>query len=82
MAMANLPNCRAKMKDGLVQRFRDFFGAAQFDGDAEWMAFVESIEGKEVTLTFTHGDAFEAKDDNYWLPSCMWDRIEDEGTTP
>lgn len=67
---------RARMKDNLVGRFRQFFGDG-YDMDAEWRAFLESIEGREVTLVFTGNDAFEQADDNYWLPDCMWDAIED-----
>ena len=73
---------RARMKDGLIQRFRDFFGEVEpVDADPAWKAFLESIEGKEVTLVFTNNDAFEEKDNNYWLPNCMWDAIA-EHTTP
>ena len=34
--------------------------------------FLESIEGREVNLVFTHGDAFEEKDNNVWLPDSLW----------
>lgn len=66
---------RARMKDDLVRRFRVFFPESPIDADPEWLAFVQSIEGKEVTLKFTCGDAFEEVDDNYWLPDCMWDEV-------
>ncbi len=37
--------------------------------------FLKSIEGKIVDLTFTHGDAFEQNDNNYWLPDELWEEI-------
>lgn len=37
--------------------------------------FLKSIEGKVVELVFTCGDAFEKEDDNYWLPSSLWDEV-------
>lgn len=38
-------------------------------------AFLDKIDGKEVTLVFTGTDAFEENDDNFWLPDCLWDAI-------
>lgn len=37
--------------------------------------FLESIEGKEVELVFTAGDAFEKNDNNIWLPDGLWDEL-------
>ena len=34
--------------------------------------FLEGISGKVVELVFTHGDAFEKEDNNYWLPDSLW----------
>lgn len=68
------PTLRARMKDDLVPRFREFFPDCEMD--AEWQSFLERIQGQEVTLVFTAGDAFEQVNDNYWLPDCMWDELE------
>lgn len=67
---------QARMKEGLVSRFADFFPEGPIDSD--WRAFLEGIEGREVTLVFTAGDAFEKSDNNYWLPDCMWTAIAKE----
>lgn len=37
--------------------------------------FLKSIEGRIVELTFTCGDAFEAKDNNHWLPNSLWEKV-------
>jgi len=34
--------------------------------------FLKSIEGKNVNLVFTGGDAFEEGDNNIWLPDELW----------
>jgi hypothetical protein len=41
----------------------------------ETKQFLKSIEGKIVDLVFTGGDAFEKNDNNYWLPSSLWDAV-------
>lgn len=63
---------RARMLSGLAEIMRRKFGPLS----PEDLAFYNSIDGKEVTLTFTHGDAFEKNDNNYWLPDDTWEPIE------
>lgn len=40
--------------------------------DTEFLALCDRIAGKEVDLVFIGGDAFEAIDNNYWLPNSCW----------
>ena len=51
---------------------RDFEGWLEY---FETKEFLKSIEGKIVNLVFTAGDAFEEKDNNYWLPNDLWEAI-------
>ena len=37
--------------------------------------FLKSIEGKIVDLIFTCGAAFEKNDNNFWLPSELWEAV-------
>jgi hypothetical protein len=68
---------RARMKPDLVPLMQRHFGAKHVDADDE--AFYRSIEGREVSLSFTLGDAFDATEDNHWLPDNTWDaHPEDE----
>tara|TARA_R110000868_G_scaffold64854_2_gene194608 strand:+ start:1819 stop:2019 length:201 start_codon:yes stop_codon:yes gene_type:complete len=63
---------KAKMRDNLVERYKKVLPK---ECDAETEEFLKSIEGKEVNLVFTCGDAFEEKDNNIWLPDCLWDEV-------
>lgn len=47
--------------------------------DPKFLALCERIQGKVVELKFLYGDAFEAEDDNYWLPASCWTPIEEKG---
>jgi len=60
------------MKDNLWERYKKILPR---EYDEEVGAFLLSIEGKEVELVFVGKDAFEAKDNNYWLPDCLWDAV-------
>jgi hypothetical protein len=64
---------RARMADDLVPKFAAYF--VGHDMDDEWRDFLRSIEGQEVTLRFTHGDAFEQVNNQYWLPDFSWTPI-------
>ena len=68
---------KAKMRDNLEKRYR-----AALPGELEAVentnhviGFLKSIEGKEVDLIFTGGDAFEKNDNNIWLKDELWDEI-------
>ena len=37
--------------------------------------FLKSIEGKVVDLVFIGDDAFEAKDNDHWLPRSLWEPV-------
>jgi len=68
---------KAKMKDNLVERYEEIL-PGELDACEkadEVVAFLESIEDKEVRLVFTAGDAFEENDNNIWLPETLWDEI-------
>ena len=69
------------MKVRIVDNLLDVIDA-YFDGkehhrtDSTFLALCERISGKEVDIYFVGEDAFEVVDDNYWLPSCCWTKIE------
>ncbi|WP_417744763.1 hypothetical protein [Rosistilla oblonga] len=44
--------------------------------DPEFLALCERIQGQVVELTFIGSDAFEAIDNNYWLPESCWSAVE------
>ena len=60
------------MKDNLIERYKKILPE---EYDEETGKFLKSIEGKEIDLLFTAGDAFEVKDNNIWLPKALWDEI-------
>ena len=64
---------RAKMKTNLYAIYKSLLPD---EVDADIYRFLNSIDGKEVTLIFTHGDAFEINDNNIWLPNELWDEIK------
>ena len=70
---------KAKMKDHLVARYEKALpgelGACAGEDARGRMAFLESIEKKEVDLVFTGGDAFEKEYNNIWLPDSLWEQI-------
>ena len=64
---------KAKIVDNLLDIIEAEMGAEEgHRTDPEFLALCERIQGKVVDLKFTHGDAFEAIDNNYWLPRCCW----------
>lgn len=65
------------MKARIVENLLDVIEAemGEVEGhrtDQEFLALCERIQGQEVELVFTAGDAFEKEDNNYWLPPCCW----------
>ena len=44
--------------------------------DPEFIALANRIQGKVVDLVFTHGDAFEEIDNNFWLPDTLWTKVD------
>jgi len=60
---------KAKMKEDLIRLYKQIMPE---EYDEEIGDFLRSIEGKEVDLVFTGGDAFERANNNIWLPSCLW----------
>ncbi len=47
--------------------WNDYFATKQF---------LKSIEGKEIEIIRTYGDAFEINDNNYWLPDELFEVIK------
>jgi hypothetical protein len=66
---------KAKMRTNLIPRYIALVPEVVDMPDEETKRFLQSIEGKEVELIFTHEDAFEKNDNNVWLPDCLWDEI-------
>jgi len=67
---------RVKIKEDLINIIDDYFnGEEGLKKNPEFLKLAERIAGKEVELKFIGGDAFEAEDNNYWLPDCCWDMI-------
>lgn len=63
------------MKQNLVELYEEELpGELEANNDTEGIIdFLKSIEGKNVDLVFTGGDAFEKNDNNVWLPESLWD---------
>ena len=67
---------RAIIKPNLLEVIDDYFeGTEGHKTDPEFLSLCDRIAGNEVDLVFTCGDAFEAIDNNYWLPDCCWDAV-------
>jgi len=68
---------KARIHPDLVNIIDAYFkGSEGHKNDPKFLALAERIAGQEVDLVFTHGDAFEAIDNNYWLPECCWEPAE------
>jgi hypothetical protein len=78
----NIDECRtskAIIVPDLLDVIDDFFkGTEGHRNDPEFLALCERIAGKEVQLKFLGNDAFEAIDNNYWLPDCCFTLIEED----
>ena len=67
---------RARIHHDLLDRIDDFFeGKEGHRTDPKFLALADRIAGQVVDLVFTGSDAFEAIDNNYWLPACCWEEI-------
>jgi len=70
---------KAKMKDNIIFLYEQSLpGELDCLTDVDRQAtinFLKSIEGREVNLVFTGGDAFEEVDNNIWLPGGLWDAL-------
>lgn len=70
---------KARMKDNLVSRYEEFFPgeleAITFEDRAYRKKFLHSIEGKVVELNLIGPNAFEANENDLWLPNSLWDKI-------
>jgi len=72
---------KAKICDNLLETIDTYFnGKEGHKTDKKFLMLCERIQGKEVDLIFIGTDAFEAIDDNYWLPNCCWKPIIEEET--
>ena len=68
---------KAKIVDNLMDVIDEFFeGKEGHRNDPKFIELCERIAGQEVELVFTAGDAFEEKDNNYWLPDCTWEPVK------
>lgn len=64
---------KAYIYPDLVDRIDEYFkGTEGHKTDPDFLALAERIAGQTVDLVFTGTDAFEAVDNNYWLPDCCW----------
>ena len=71
---------KARIYKNLEYRLLDFFGPEEYENDTnaeivERREFCKRIQGKVVDLVFNGKDAFEAIDNNYWLPDCTWEKV-------
>lgn len=66
---------KAQVRDNLVERYSALAPSVVDHPDKDVCDFLLSIEGKEVELVFTCGDAFEINDNDIWLPDSLWDEI-------
>jgi len=67
---------RAKIVDDLLSVIEAEMPDEGHRGDEVFEALCKRIQGKEVELRFIGDDAFEAIDNNYWLPRCCFTPIE------
>ncbi|MCX6602534.1 MAG: hypothetical protein NTV52_02955 [Acidobacteria bacterium] len=69
------------MKTGLIALYDEALpherAALPLDEREHLDEFLRSIEGREIKLVFTAGDAFEEKDNDIWLPPSLWDEISE-----
>lgn len=67
---------RAYIYPDLVDRIDAFFeGKEGHRVDAVFLDLANRIAGSDVDLVFIGPDAFEAQDNNYWLPQCCWEPV-------
>ena len=64
---------KARIVDNLIDTIESEMGAVEgHRNDPEFIKLCERIQGKVVDLVFIRDDAFEAVDNNYWLPEYCW----------
>jgi hypothetical protein len=64
---------RARIVENLLDVIEQEMGSDEgHRNDPIFLALCERIAGKEVDLVFIGSDAFEAIDNNYWLPECCF----------
>ncbi len=64
---------RARIVENLLDVIEHEMGSVEgHRNDPVFLELCERIAGKEVDLVFIGSDAFEAIDNNYWLPECCW----------
>ena len=67
---------KARIVDNLLDVIEAEMGAVEgHRTDPKFLALRDRIEGRVVDLVFIGDDAFEAEDDNYWLPDCCWEAV-------
>jgi len=64
------------LKDTIESCF-DRLGDKEVYSETDFLELCDRIQGKVVDLVFTSGDAFEAIDNNWWLPEKCWTEIND-----
>ena len=69
---------KAKIADDLLGSIEKAIPCEGHRTDAAFMTLCDRIQGNVVDLVFTAGDAFEAVDNNYWLPECCWEIATEE----
>lgn len=68
---------KALICENLVDEIEKLMPRCGHRGDADFIALAERIQGKVVDLVFTGEDAFEAIDNNWWLPDSLWTKVDD-----
>jgi hypothetical protein len=64
---------KAQIVDNLLDVIEHEMGKVEgHSTDRAFLALCDRIQGKTVDLVFIGRDAFEAIDNNYWLPDCCW----------
>lgn len=65
-------NMKARIVDNLLDAIEKELPREDHRADPEFLALCCRIQGQVVDLVFVSGDAFEATDNNYWLPESCW----------
>lgn len=65
---------RARIVDNLLEAVERVLPNEGHRRDPAFLALAARIQGRVVDLRFVGADAFEASDNNYWLPNTCWTR--------
>ena len=68
---------KARVVDDLIETIEAALPREGHRHDEVFLALARRIQGREVTLRFIGDDAFEAQDDNYWLPRSCWEPVNE-----